>query len=157
MAPAALSGHSPDLWRDRVHLMVDHSDDRKLKIVRRLEVISAGGGRRRWSEDVKSRIVSESFAPGAIVTEVARRHDVRVQQVHAWRRDAREGRLALPFDSPAFVPILAALAAPAASPAPCAESAVLEIEIAGAIVRIRGRFEVDALANLFVAVRRSTC
>ena len=137
--------------------MVDHSDDPKLKTIRRLEVISAGGGRRRWSEDVKSRIVAESFAPGAMVTEVARRHDVRAQQVHAWRRDAREGRLAPPFDDPAFVPILAALAAPAAAPASRAESAVLEIEIAGATVRIRGRFEVDALADLFVAVRRAAC
>ena len=134
--------------------MVDHSDDPKLKLVRRLEVISAGGGRRRWSEDVKSRIVAESFAPGAMVTEVARRHDVRAQQVHAWRRDAREGRLALPFDDQAFVPILAA---PVAPPAPCANSGVLEVEIAGATVRIRGRFEVDALADLFVAVRRSAC
>lgn len=140
-----------------MHLMVDHCDDPKLKVVRRLEVISAGGGRRRWSEDVKSRIVAESFAPGAVVTDVARRHDVRAQQVHAWRRDAREGRLALPFDDPAFVPILAALAAPTALPAPCAESALLEIEIAGATMRIRGRFEVDALTNLFVAVRRSAC
>lgn len=137
--------------------MVDHCDDSKLKIVRRLEVISAGGGRRRWSEEVKSRIVAESFAPGAMVTEVARHHDVRAQQVHAWRRDAREGRLALPFEDPAFVPVLAALAAPAAAPVPCAESAVLEIEIAGAIVRIRGRFEVGALADLLVAVRRAAC
>ena len=133
--------------------MVDHCDDPKRKIVRRLEVISGGGGRRRWSEEVKSRIVAESFAPGAMITEVARRHDVRAQQVHAWRRDAREGRLALPFDDPAFVPILPALAAPA----PCAESAVLEIEIAGATLRIRGRFEVDVLANLLVAVRRAAC
>lgn len=91
------------------------------------------------------------------MAEVARRHDVRAQQVHGWRRDAREGRLALPFDDPAFVPILAALAAPAAPTAPCAEAAVLEIEIAGATVRIRGRFEVDALVDLFVAVRRSAC
>jgi transposase len=137
--------------------MVDHCDDPKRKIVRRLEVISAGAGRRRWSEALKSRIVAESFAPGAMVTEVARRHDVRAQQVHAWRRDAREGRLALSFDDPAFVPILPALAPPAAAPASCAESAVLEIEIAGATLRIRGRFEVDALADLFVAVRRSGC
>ena len=38
----------------------------------------------------------ESFAPGAVVAEVARRHDMRAQQVHGWRRDAREGRLILP-------------------------------------------------------------
>jgi transposase len=30
--------------------------------------------RRRWSDEVKARIVAESFAPGAVVSDVARRH-----------------------------------------------------------------------------------
>lgn len=79
--------------------MVDHSDDPRPKPIRRIEVITGGGGRRRrWGEEEKARIVAESFAPGAVVAEVARRHDTRAQQVHGWRRDAREGRLALPAE-----------------------------------------------------------
>ena len=112
--------------------MVDRSDDPKLRVIRHLEVISAGGRRRRWPEEIKSRIVAESFAPGALVTDVARRHDLRAQQLHAWRREAREGRLALMTDDPAFVPILAALAAPAApaTSAICDVAGLFEIEIA---------------------------
>lgn len=32
--------------------------------------------RRRWSDEVKARIVAESYAPGAAVSEVARRHEI---------------------------------------------------------------------------------
>jgi transposase len=52
---------------------------------------------------------AESFAPGAIVAEVARRHGARAQQMHGWRRDAREGKPALAEVAPAFVPLVAAL------------------------------------------------
>lgn len=42
--------------------------------------------RRRWSTDEKRQIVAETFAPGASVSIVARRHDVNANQVFAWRR-----------------------------------------------------------------------
>ena len=45
-------------------------------LVRRLEVLTGVGGRRRWSSDDKARIVEETLAPGAKVTEVARRNGV---------------------------------------------------------------------------------
>ena len=44
---------------------------------RRLDVIPAGPARRRWSAEAKARIVAESLAPGANVSEVARRHRKR--------------------------------------------------------------------------------
>ena len=47
------------------------------------------GGRRRWSADDKARIVEETLAPGATVSEVARRHDIRPQQLFGWRREMR--------------------------------------------------------------------
>ena len=64
--------------------------------IRRLEVITGVGGRRSWSRDDKARIIAESFAARANVSAVARRYGLRPQQVYAWRRLAREGRLALP-------------------------------------------------------------
>jgi transposase-like protein len=50
-------------------------------VVRRLEVLTGVGGRRRWWSDDKARIVDETLAPGATVSEVAQRHDIRPQQL----------------------------------------------------------------------------
>jgi transposase len=43
--------------------------------------------RRRWSEDQKRAIVSEAFAPGASVCDVARRADVVPGQIYRWRQE----------------------------------------------------------------------
>ncbi|WP_244622179.1 transposase [Bradyrhizobium ivorense] len=42
--------------------------------VRRIELITGAGRRRRWSSDDRARIVMESLAGGVSVSEVARRH-----------------------------------------------------------------------------------
>ena len=42
----------------------------------RVEVMSSLERRRRWSGEQKRSIVGEAFAPGASVSEVARRMDV---------------------------------------------------------------------------------
>jgi transposase len=55
----------------------------------RVEIINGIGGRRRWTLDDKARIVEETLAPGAVVSEIARRHGLTPQQVFGWRRDRR--------------------------------------------------------------------
>jgi len=60
---------------------------------RRIEFLAGAERRRRWSGEAKAQIGVESLAPGAIVAEVARRHDVSGQQLHTCCKDAREGRL----------------------------------------------------------------
>ena len=45
--------------------------------------------RRRWSKDAKARIVEETLVPGAVVSEVARRHEVAQSLLFTWRRLAR--------------------------------------------------------------------
>ncbi|MDI1346465.1 MAG: transposase [Pseudolabrys sp.] len=62
----------------------------KPEAVRRLEVITGTGRRRRFSKDVKAGVVEETLAPGAVVSEVARRHGLSPQQLFGWRRQARE-------------------------------------------------------------------
>jgi transposase len=58
----------------------------------RVEIRNGVGRRRRWSDEEKGRIVAESFAPGAVVSEVARRHEMSPQHLFAWRKTARDGQ-----------------------------------------------------------------
>ena len=69
---------------------------------------------------MKGRIVAESYAVGAVVSEVARRHDISPQHPFVWRRAARAGQLSLPMeDAAAFVPVVTEIRHDAA-PAPTA-------------------------------------
>jgi transposase len=69
----------------------------------RVDIRVGVGRRRRWTDEAKGRIVAESYAPGAVVSEVARRHDISPQHLFVWRKAARAGLLSLPPDeAPAF-------------------------------------------------------
>jgi transposase len=56
--------------------------------LRRIEVITGTGRRRRWDAGTKARIVAESFEPGCAVSEVARRHDISPGLLFLWRRQS---------------------------------------------------------------------
>ena len=92
---------------------LDHKLEPEVTPVRRLEVITGAGRRRRFTEDFKARVVEETLAPGAVVSEVARRHDLTPQQVFTWRRQAR--KVAPPpteSEAPTFVPAVVETALP---------------------------------------------
>ena len=57
--------------------------------VRRLEVFTGAGRRRKWSDEDKARIVAEIVASGDSVCSVARRHGLSPQQLFGWRRELR--------------------------------------------------------------------
>ena len=116
--------------------------------LRRIEVINGAGGRRRWSVDEKARILEETLVPGAVVSEVARRHDLSPQQLFGWRRDARrtsEATTTAAVFVPAVleVPAPVAVAEPRPGPRPrqrrssrTSASGSIEIELAGVVVRV---------------------
>ena len=112
-------------------------------------------GRRRWSAEAKARIVAESLAPAVVISKVARRHDLRPQQLFAWRHQARQGRLALPVAALSFVPVVGAPDAP-----PAATSAtpvgVIEVALGGAIVRVPAEFDGMLLAKVLRVVKSVT-
>jgi transposase len=134
--------------------MDDHSDDMRRPLSPRIEVYT-GAGRRRWPDKLKARMVAESFEPEAVVAEVARRHGCRVQQLHAWRRMARLGELALPAstETPGFVPVVAEMAEPMATESP--KAAVITVELFGARVEVHGAPGLAALSEVFGALRRA--
>src|SRR5271165_4692757 len=85
--------------------MVDHIVDASERRGR-IDIRAGVGRRRRWSDEAKGRVVAESYEPGAVVSEVARRHDITPQHLFSWRKAARAGRLVLPAEvTPAFVPV----------------------------------------------------
>jgi len=73
--------------------------------VRRFEIINGIGGRRRWSVDDKAHIIEETLVPGAVVSEIARRHGLTPQQLFGWRRTARRSAgIGEDAGAPRFVP-----------------------------------------------------
>ena len=74
----------------------------------RVEVLGGVERRRRWSRDDKMRIIEETLAPGAVVTEIARRHGIATSLVFTWRRRARLATVA--SAGPRLVPVQVATA-----------------------------------------------
>src|SRR6266566_1912464 len=121
----------------------------------RVEVL---GGLERWSQDDKARIVEETLAPGAKVTEVARRNGVAASLVFTWRRQARTAERIVPC----FAPVQIAAAAEAGeenskSPSeddrrmrlPAARNGLIEIDLGNRRrIRVDGQFDPEALARV---------
>jgi len=101
---------------------------------RRIEVITGVGRRRGWSEERKAAIVAETFEEGAVICEVARRHNIASSQLFAWRRAARERALETEASTP-FVPVTIEQAQAAAVRTSHGPS-MIEVEIEGAKIRI---------------------
>lgn len=105
--------------------------------------------RRRWSEEQKRAIVAASLAPGAVVSEVARRADVGAGQIYRWRKEF--GVVADGFASVLIAPPNTAADA-AAGGRTCGEPAI-EIELAGK-ARIRIPVPAELAAGVVKALSR---
>ena len=130
--------------------------------VRRVEIINGAGGRRHWSADDKARILEETLAPGAVVSEVARRHDLRPQQVFGWRREARiepgAGSVV-----PSFVPVMVEATPPAQAVLPTKPKrrrqtaprpiGGIELEIDGVVVRVGSGTNAKTIAAVIQALK----
>jgi transposase len=62
--------------------MDDPRDGSSFETPHRIEILTGSGGHRRWSAALKAKIVAESFTPGAVVAELARRYGTRSSQLH---------------------------------------------------------------------------
>lgn len=129
----------------------------------RCEVVERPRGNRRWPNDVKARIVAESFQPGVRVVDVARRYQIIPHQLSDWRRQAREGLLVLPAEvmgqagaarASNFVPVtVEAEAAPPPERQDAADG-IIAIQIGdGIVMRVPGTVAVDRAVALVRALR----
>ena len=112
-------------------------------------VSAQGRSRRRWSDEDKARVVSESLRPGERVGEVARRNGVSRWQLSVWRGLARKGKLALGRSR--AEPPFATLEVERASE-PVSMGSV-EVEAHGVTVRLAGDVDVVRIAQIGAALR----
>lgn len=135
-----------------------------------IEIITGRERRRRWSVEEKLRIVAETEEAGARVTEVAARHGVYPGLLFTWRRQVRDGLLAVPAPSAAtFIPMRMLATETAADPevrypangeggtpvaAPRLRDATIEITLAnGCRLRVDQRIDVRALRRIVGVLR----
>jgi transposase len=139
----------------------DGDKDRRMAVhkdggdtLRRIEVITGTGRRRRWDAETKDRLVAESFKPGCSVSEVARRHDISPSLLFFWRRQAAEATKNAESNvrgGPAFVPMVVPGDAPAAPVVN--EACVIEVELGDVRIRIKGPVDRSVLREVFLAAR----
>ncbi|WP_336814746.1 IS66-like element accessory protein TnpA [Bosea sp. MMO-172] len=70
--------------------------------ISRLEIVERGA-RRRFSDEVKLRIVEESYSGRRLGSATARKYGITRAQLNDWRDAARAGRFG-PLSSAGFVP-----------------------------------------------------
>lgn len=138
---------------------LDHTLEPQAGGVRRLEVITGTGRRRRFSADDKARIIEETLAPGAVVSDVARRHGLTPQQLFTWRREARRRQVVPAAEaSPAFVPAVVNEASRKHESGKrkgrgSLASGIIEVEIDGVTIRIGGGADAKTVAAVIRALK----
>lgn len=143
--------------RDRYVDSDDNNDVTSAVRPRRIEVLNGAERRRKWSDETKIAIVAEALAPGAVVSQVARRHDVVPSQLFGWMRQFRGAATAemTPAAPPVFAPAVIDIAPTISTPppAPAEPQAAIEISVGAATVRIRGAVDSRTLAAVLKALR----
>jgi transposase len=135
-----------------------HQDSRKgAEDYRRIELISGTTRRRRWSDDERARILAESFEPGANVSAVARRYGVSGGLLHCWRKHAKAlAKESVATDRPTFVPVaISEAASDAKTEVRRLAARMIEIETAGARVRVPTGADPETLSVILAALRRA--
>jgi transposase len=128
-----------------------HTTDRMSPRTQRIEVITRGERRRRWSLEEKQAIVMESLTPHASMMAIARKHGIGTGQLYGWRHQLL-GNLA--GDAAGFARVELTneprrLAGPVAQP-----SGLIEIVLPGdTTVRVDARVDEPALRRVLAALR----
>src|ERR1700733_6195869 len=121
-----------------------------------VEVIVGRQRRRRWTVEVKLRIVAETDEPGARIGDVAARHDVYPSLLFTWRRQVRKGVLT-ERRAPLFLPVEMASALALPLPAEQAEPIIprrIEIELNdGCRIKIDEGVGLASLRRVLAALR----
>ena len=124
--------------------------------LQRVEVITGVGRRRRFSPDTKARIVQESRAAGAVVSEVARRHGLTPQQLFGWRRELPSAGVGgdVPAVMSTFAPVMVEGSVAKQDPAQThGRPGMIEITIGEILIRLRGSVAPEMIAAVLRVLR----
>jgi transposase len=154
----------------------NHNFGRKVKTEdtreQRVEEIMDVERRQEWTDEKKQAIIAESCQDGVVISDVARRHGLRPQQLFIWRSEFRKRNAGkLPCDlpsaanrsaeTPVFAPVvltndypveMSPVEAPQKATADTA-SALIEIELGGATIRLHSAIDDQALATVLRAIK----
>jgi transposase len=112
----------------------------------RAQVLVGPERRRRWSDEQKRAVVAAAFAPGAVVSEVARQADVCASLIYRWRREL--------MASHGFSEVIVADRGDGEDP-PQTEAAAIEVTVEGRIgVRIPASTPPELAAAVTAALVR---
>ncbi|MFC2253515.1 transposase [Labrys portucalensis] len=122
--------------------------------ISRLEIVERGG-RRRFSDEAKLRIVEESYSGRRLGSATARKYGITRSQLNEWRDAARAGRFG-PASSAGFVPaVIVPEIAAATGPLMADGSGRIEIVMAnGRRVIVDRDVDVEALLRVVQALER---
>jgi transposase len=113
----------------------------------------------------KRKVVELSLAPGASVAAIALEHGINANLLFGWRKsylkvraDTRAGRQCTPAPATLLPVEVVASPVPAVAPAAPANRSAnapgsIEIEVAGARVRVRGVVDAASLRSVLAALR----
>lgn len=130
--------------------------------------------RRQHDRSFKASLVEQSLQPGASVAVIARNNGINANLLFKWRRDHKRETMAASMPTPLSPTVLVPVhvepttmvgtglamestssAAAAPSGRPAARGGVIEIEFAGAQLRVRGAVDEAALCSVLRALRQS--
>ena len=122
--------------------------------------------RRQHEREFKEDLIAQSLAPGASVAAIAMNGGINANLLFKWRREYVRARIE---SAPAAATLLPVCVVADAEPEPTsqpptaggavvsrnARPGVIEIEIAGAQLRLRGAVDETMLGSVFRALRQS--
>ena len=138
-----------------------HQDKHDGESYRRIELISGRRRRRSWSTEEKARILAESFAEGANISEVARQYGINRGLLFTWRRQVNatiaghhcEVSDAEARPQPVFVPIVEIAANPSPKLISSPQTGVIELRIADVHLVLSGAVDAAPLRVVLSALR----
>ena len=146
-----------------------HHDSHGRARDRRLELITGSKRRRARSAREKAAIVAETFAPGANVPEIARRHGLNRGLLFTWRRQGRRARRGPVAEAtsegergPAFVPVeiegpvgnpAGSIISDPPSPTPRVPAPMIEIVMPAGTVRVPTGVDAATLATVMATLQ----